>query len=98
VACLKCVIMKPRRNEEAQAHIGLSSYRKKNHSDDDDNSNFNGNTWLKLGQNCPDQQGIRITGVWITSGSPRDHSMCMWAQWLVKDVFCLTTLGITKII
>jgi hypothetical protein len=25
-----CVIMKPRRNEEAQAHIGLSSHRKKN--------------------------------------------------------------------
>jgi hypothetical protein len=24
-----CVIMKPRRNEEAQAHIGLSSHRKK---------------------------------------------------------------------
>jgi hypothetical protein len=23
-----CVIMKPRRNEEAQAHIGLSSHRK----------------------------------------------------------------------
>jgi hypothetical protein len=26
-----CVTMKPRRNEEAQAHRGLSSYRKKNH-------------------------------------------------------------------
>jgi hypothetical protein len=26
----KCVIVKPRRNEEAQAHIGLSSHRKKN--------------------------------------------------------------------
>jgi hypothetical protein len=25
----KCVVMKPRRNEEAQAHIGLSSHRKK---------------------------------------------------------------------
>jgi hypothetical protein len=25
-----CVIVKPRRNEEAQAHIGLSSHRKKN--------------------------------------------------------------------
>jgi hypothetical protein len=25
-----CVTMKPRRNEEAQAHIGLSSHRKKN--------------------------------------------------------------------
>jgi hypothetical protein len=24
-----CVIMKPRRNEEAQAHIGLSNHRKK---------------------------------------------------------------------
>jgi hypothetical protein len=24
-----CVIMKPRRNEEAHAHIGLSSHRKK---------------------------------------------------------------------
>jgi hypothetical protein len=24
-----CVIVKPRRNEEAQAHIGLSSHRKK---------------------------------------------------------------------
>jgi hypothetical protein len=31
VACLKCVIVKPRRNEEAQAHIGLSSHRKKNY-------------------------------------------------------------------
>jgi hypothetical protein len=30
VVCVKCVIMKPRRNEEAQAHIGLSSHRKKN--------------------------------------------------------------------
>jgi hypothetical protein len=29
VVCLMCVIMKPRRNEEAQAHIGLSSHRKK---------------------------------------------------------------------
>jgi hypothetical protein len=29
VVCLKCVTMKPRRNEEAQAHIGLSSHRKK---------------------------------------------------------------------
>jgi hypothetical protein len=28
VVCLKCVIMKPRRNEETQAHIGLSSHRK----------------------------------------------------------------------
>jgi hypothetical protein len=28
VVCLMCVIMKPRRNEEAQAHIGLSSHRK----------------------------------------------------------------------
>jgi hypothetical protein len=27
--CLKCVIVKPRWNEEAQAHIGLSSHRKK---------------------------------------------------------------------
>jgi hypothetical protein len=26
-----CVTMKPRRNEEAQAHIGLSSHRKKKH-------------------------------------------------------------------
>jgi hypothetical protein len=25
-----CVVMKPRRNEEAQAHIGLSSHRKQN--------------------------------------------------------------------
>jgi hypothetical protein len=25
-----CMIMKPRRNEEAHAHIGLSSHRKKN--------------------------------------------------------------------
>jgi hypothetical protein len=29
VMCLKCVIMKPRRNEEAQAHIGLSSHRRR---------------------------------------------------------------------
>jgi hypothetical protein len=27
--CLKCVTKKPRRNEEAQAHLGLSSHRKK---------------------------------------------------------------------
>jgi hypothetical protein len=27
-----CVIMKPRRNEEAQTHIGLSSHRKKKYS------------------------------------------------------------------
>jgi hypothetical protein len=31
-----CVIMKPRRNEEAQAHIGLSSHRKKNTRADED--------------------------------------------------------------
>jgi hypothetical protein len=29
VVCHKCVTMKPRRNEEAQAHIRLSSHRKK---------------------------------------------------------------------
>jgi hypothetical protein len=29
VVCLMCVIVKPRRNEEAQAHIRLSSHRKK---------------------------------------------------------------------
>jgi hypothetical protein len=29
VVSQKCVIMKPRRNEEAQAHIGLSSHKKK---------------------------------------------------------------------
>jgi hypothetical protein len=29
VVCLKCVAMKPRRNEEAQAHIRLSSRTKK---------------------------------------------------------------------
>jgi hypothetical protein len=28
VVCLICVIMKPRRNEEAQAHIRLSSHKK----------------------------------------------------------------------
>jgi hypothetical protein len=30
-----CVIVKPRRNEEAQAHIGLSSQRKKNGTETD---------------------------------------------------------------
>jgi hypothetical protein len=33
VVCLKCVIVKPRRNEEAQALIGLSSPKRRKNLD-----------------------------------------------------------------